>query len=196
MRDYETYGDSVLFDHIAAGDKTAFTTIFYRYSDQLYAYVLKIVNADFWAEEIVQTVFVQLWERRSELGSVENPPSYLFRIAANRAIDWMRRNESEARLQYYLVSLDTAPENEVEASFDYRNAERLVREAIRQLPEQRRRIFLLKTEGHKTYEEIAEELQISRHTVRNQLAAAMQTVRKYLLDRGILIVFLGASQIS
>lgn len=190
LNSYDTYSDSELFEQISADNKTAFTEIFKRYSDKLYSYALKIVHSEFWAEEIVQILFMQLWEGRASLAEVKNPPSYLFRIAANRSVDMLRKNETDARLHYYIVSRERNMQNEVEQQFDYRKMEKLLQEAVNSLPEQRRRVYLLKTDGNLSYEQIADQLQISKHTVRNQIAAATQTVRNYLVENGALFLVL------
>ncbi len=190
MSRYDTYSDTELFSEIAAGNKIAFTEIFNRYSDPLYSYVLKILHSEFWAEEVVQILFVQLWERRDGLGLVTSPASYLFRIAANRSVDWLRKNEAEARMQYYIVSRTSLIQNEVEDQADYRTTEKMLREVVNSLPEQRRRVYLLKTEANMSYEEIAHQLQISKHTVRNQIAAATQAIREYLLKNGVVFLIL------
>ena len=89
-----------LFTAIAKGDEVAFTKIFYHYNKRLYPFVLSLLHSEVWAEEVVQDVFLKLWSSRQKLAEVESPQSYIFRMAANRTLDYMKRNGWEIKTQY------------------------------------------------------------------------------------------------
>ncbi|MBL7698070.1 MAG: RNA polymerase sigma-70 factor [Chitinophagaceae bacterium] len=167
-----------LFQQISAGDESAFTLLFHRYADKIYSYSIKIVHTKFWAEEAVQNLFTQVWQHREKLVAVEQPEAYLFRMATNRCIDILRANEKAIRV-YHLKQIEyTCASDEL---LNYKESEAILQQAIRLLPEKRKIIYQLRTSGGLSYDEISEQLKVSPHTVRNQLAKAIQTIRAFLL---------------
>lgn len=177
-----------LFKLIAEGDEVAFTTIFWAYTKRLYPFVLKLVNSDLWAEEIVQDVFSRLWERRETLKGIDNPTTYLFRMASNRTLDYIRRNELHVKMQYILAREKAEENRELTAELvDLKASEQLLKAAIHSLPPQRKLVYQLKHEENLSYDEIADRLKISRNTVRNHMAEALQAIRTYLRLKGDII---------
>ena len=156
--------------------------MFFRYSDELYSYSLKILHSSFWAEEAVQVLFCQLWTSRQTLDAVSNPRSFLFKMAANRSIDILRKNERFFRAH---IPESQTSENDTSQHVELRESERIIQQAIESLPAKRKLIYLLKNNGELTYDEIANELHVSVHTVRNQLAKAVDNIRTYLIAHGV-----------
>jgi RNA polymerase sigma-70 factor (ECF subfamily) len=188
----QTYGERELFALISRSNEQAFTEIYLRYADKLYLHVAKLLKEDSWAEEIVQEVFVKLWQVRDTLDGVENPSAWLHRIAANRTLDYLKHRAVEVRTQYQ-VSQFAAPaaRNDTQEQLDFRISEHLLKKAVKDLTAQKQLIFKLKHEDGQSYEEIARQLKLSKNTVRNHLAEALQTIRAYLLKKGIfLLIFL------
>jgi RNA polymerase sigma-70 factor (ECF subfamily) len=185
----QTYGERELFALISRNNEQAFTAIYLRYADKLYLHVSKLLKEDSWAEEIVQDVFVKLWQVRDTLHEIENPSAYLYRIAANRTLDYLKHRAVEVKAQYQ-VSLFTgsAPRNDTQEQLDFRTSEHLLNQAIKDLSAQKQLIFKLKHENGLSYEEIAHQLKLSKNTVRNHLAEALQTIRTYLLNKGIFLL--------
>ena len=180
-----TYRDRALFKRISAGDAQAFTEFFEAYAVKLAIYVAKFLDSDLWAEEIVQDVFLKLWTVRQTIGEIEYPAAFVYRMTGNRAKDHLKHREHEVRLQNYLSrSFNNTLTNSTEQEFDYRIGEKLYQEAVHRLPPQRALIFKMRHEQDLGYDEIASQLGISRHTVRNLLNLALQNIRAYLLERG------------
>jgi len=186
----QLFEDKELFNRIAQGDEQAFTTIFYRYTATIYPFVLSKAKSKAAAEEIVQDVFLKLWTKRELLTGMEAPSSYLMRIATNRTLDYLRRKAVEQKI---LLQVGNAEEhNPIENELSFKEAKRLLDDAIAQMPLQRRTIYLLQQEGF-TYDEIAARLSISAHTVRNHLALATKSLKDYLHKHGLslfIILFL------
>lgn len=173
-----------MFGQIASGDAGAFAEFFEAYAPKLAIYVSKVLRSDLWAEEIVQDVFMKLWSAREKLTDVEYPSSFLYRMAINRATDYLRHREQEIKLQHYLSSKKEAGSSDAEDLVDYKISEQLYKQAIGTLPTQRQLVFKMRHEQGKSYTEIASELNISPHTVRNLLNLAMQHIRAYLIKHG------------
>ncbi len=94
------YNEKELFSQIARGDVSAYTIIFDNYFDRLRWRALKLLKSEFWAEEIVQDVFMTLWNNRENLIDIDTPSSYLFTMTSNRCFDRIRRQKLEIEMQY------------------------------------------------------------------------------------------------
>ena len=180
-----TYSDKELFSAIAEGDEQAFAEVFFRYTAKLFPFVRNMINSESWAEEVVQDVFLRLWQGRENLVHVENPSAYIYRIASNRALDYIKTNARDIKLQYYIAARNTPKAfNVTEADMDFKRAETLLKEAVENLPPKRKEVYLLAQEQGIHQEEIAKKLGISPHTVRNHIAEAMLEIRTYLREKG------------
>lgn len=180
--------DQLLFARIAAGDEAAFRSVFAFYHEQLYPYVLSLVKTEADAREVLQEVFLRVWVQRAELPDVQNPGGWLRTITGRIAFTHVRK-----RLRYLEVlaeltdgSMEMIPASSDEAGIA--DLQELVARAAELLPERRRQVFRLsKLEGY-SRKEIAEQLNLSENTVRNQLAEAMAFLQSYLQEhRGIYI---------
>lgn len=181
--------DREIFAQIAAGDEEAYARLFTQYFERLRWYAFKLLKSEFWAEEIVQEVFVHLWMVRDQLPAVQQPSSYLYRMTGNRCLDRIRRHTLEVRSQYMVSLLLHGSGHQLpEAQYDLRRIESCLAEAIDTLPRQCRVIYALQQDEGLSYQEIAERLQISRHTVRNQMTKTLQLIRRHLLQSGILLL--------
>jgi RNA polymerase sigma-70 factor (ECF subfamily) len=183
------YSDLELFERIASGDKWAFTEVYLRYAPLLLKHVTQLLDSRDWAEEIVQDVFTRLWEARPSLSTVSQPRAYLYRIASNLTLDLLRHRSVEVKAQYWLARNSGAVSDPgIEAQFDFWSSRQLVEEAVNHLTAQKKLIYLLKNEEGYSYEEIAKTVHLSRNTVRNHLADAVQYIRRYLLEHGVVHV--------
>jgi RNA polymerase sigma-70 factor, ECF subfamily len=155
-------------------DQLAFETLFKANYQRLVMYARRFLNDQDAAQDIVQAVFVKLWERRTEL-VIANPLSYLMRAVHNRCIN-------ELKVSHQHVPIDNAQpffDDDNEALPDEALIQ-TVQNVIRQLPEQRQRIFRMsRFEGLK-YREIAAVLGLSIKTVEAQMGKALQFMREHL----------------
>ncbi|HJT74150.1 MAG TPA: RNA polymerase sigma-70 factor [Chitinophaga sp.] len=177
-----------LWRRTAAGDEMAFTRLFYHYNRVIYPFVLKKVRSESIAEEIIQDTFMRLWAGRETIAGMESPDGYLYRIAANRTLDYLRKLSREQHFLDRYTGPAESPEN-LEDNIYYNETRKALAEAVEQLPAQRRTIYLLRQEGF-SYLEIAEKLKLSPNTVRNQLVSAMQFIRTFIQEKGISILVL------
>ena len=181
LQDHEKY----ILLRIAEGDEAAFAELFRSYSLHLAPYIESLFNSAFWTEEIIQDVFLKIWTKRKELVNIDNPSAYIYKMAANKALDFMKKKSREIKLQYYLTRL-TANENRnfTEEWTDFHFSKQIFAEAISLLPLKRAEVYRLRHEEGLTYDEIKDKLQISKNTVRNHLVAALEHIRSYLLKNG------------
>src|SRR6185312_15492514 len=79
-----------LFTLLASGNEAAFTQIFDYFEPQLFPFILKITRSQSIAEEVVQEIFIKLWINRTKMGDVENHRAYIFKMATNKTMNYLR----------------------------------------------------------------------------------------------------------
>lgn len=172
-----------LFRRIALDDEKAFEEIFHRFRLQLFHFSLKITKLEDAAEEMVQECFIKLWASRHTLGELENPVGYIYRIAKNASLDYLRRIYLDEQMRSKVKrKMHLAGDSTLE-HLNLTETSRLIQLAVTQLPQAQRTVFEMSRLQGKSYQEIAQSLNISVNTVRNHLVRALRTIRTYLESR-------------
>jgi len=176
--------DKDLLFRLRAGDHEAFELLYLQYSKSLYWRLRRMVKSLEEADELLQDLFVKVWEKREEIIIQQSFEAYLYRIAQRMAVDYFRKLERQSRMQHHVqLSIPETTES-VEEYILARETQQLLDDAVAQLPEQRRRAFTLcKIEG-KSHQEAAEIMNISPNTVHNHLVKAISSVKEYLEKAG------------
>lgn len=156
-----------------------FNDIFVSYEKALFKLALNLVKDKDVARDIVHDVFLKLWEIRYHLDEISSIESFLFVLTRNKVMDYLRKVSSEARLKEAIWASMQDVVSEQPSDLEEKEFREQLQRAIDQLPAQRKVIYLLRDQGY-PYNEIAEKLQISRHTVKNQLSSALKSIRKLL----------------
>ncbi len=168
------------FQDIDNQQRTYFASIFNQFENRLFLFALKITKSETSARDIIQDVFLKLWEQKGVFDQIDNTEAYLFRATKNKAIDFLRTlaNDDKLRLGYF--SNFILEENSTEREINRREFNELLGTAIKNLPPQRSLIYQLsQIEGY-SRKEIAEKMEISESTVKNQLTSAITSVRNFL----------------
>lgn len=162
-----------------------FEKLFHEYYSPLCNYALKIVKDDFVAEEIVQNLFIDFWEKR-KLIEIQNTERYLLRSVKYKCFDYFRNQKSdEVRMTEFAdFAVDTT--GEITES----DIEPLLYYFVSKLPPKTREVFLLSRESGLTYAEIAEKLNISAKTVENQMGRALRNMKVLLKENHFLSLVL------
>lgn len=180
----DCYNESALLKRVAESDREAYKIIYTQYLDDIYRYVLLFTKSKEATEEIVQNVFVKLWERREGLASIVSFRPYLYRCAKNMLIDEMRRKKV-GKKAYDAIQPSSAESNEKsDGRIIYKEYSRIAQNAISYLPAKRREIVELHTKHDYSFDEIADKLSISKSVVKKQLYAGMLFIRTYLKKHG------------
>ena len=170
-----------LFARIAENDEEAFTIVFHHYNRRIYPFVLKMIKSEVMAEEIVQEVFMKLWSKRETLAEIKSPQSFIFTMATNRTLDYLKKLSNESRMIKEIgKAMGQLRNNEIEEWFDGKGSEYLIYEAINALPPQRQLVYKLSRQHGKSYKEIGQELNISPKTVQAHLVEAIRSIKEYL----------------
>ncbi|NJO69456.1 MAG: RNA polymerase sigma-70 factor [Bacteroidetes bacterium] len=134
-------------------------------------------------EEIVSDVFLSLWQNRHTLAKIENFEAYVFTVARNRALYYIKKKKADL-LDFDHTAIEIVPENSPESLVINSELKTAIENAINDLPERCRLVFLLAKEESLKYREIAEILSISEKTVNAQIVTAIKklgnSLRKYL----------------
>lgn len=170
-----------------------FEKLFKLHYSALCAYARMFLNDVDAAEDMVQEVFLKMWNSRDSLEIRTNLKSYLFRAVRNSCLN--RISHLNIRQEYLNYQEREAREEEGQFSdvAVVSELEERIRQSIEALPIERRRIFVLSRYEGLKYKEIAEQLQISVKTVENQMGKALQFLREKLVDYLplILLIFKG-----
>jgi RNA polymerase sigma-70 factor (ECF subfamily) len=182
----QSYTDTELFRLIAEGDETAFRLLFHRYVPELRPLIMHITKTAAVAEDIIQETFLRLWISRDKLTDIENPRSWLLRIVFYQSFTYLRRQGVHTKAMDVLAARQEADGmyNSTEEAMAYAQIVQLVAEVVRQLPPQARRIYVLSREKGLRIPEIAKELMLSPHTVKNSLVYSLKTIRKRIEQSG------------
>jgi RNA polymerase sigma-70 factor (ECF subfamily) len=180
------YDEQLLLKQISEGDEAAFNIIFSQYRERLFAYLFTITKSKETTEEIVLDVFMKLWLGREIVTEIQNLQSFLYRVAHNKAIDFLRSAQRSPVQQndIWEAIQSTAGEASSDHLLHRHNTETALNEAIEQLSPMRQKVFQLSREEGMSYDQIADHLNLSRNTVRNHVAASLEFIRKYLQDKG------------
>jgi RNA polymerase sigma-70 factor (family 1) len=177
------FSDNDIFKQIQQGNKAAFETFFKTHYSNLCAYANKYVQDIDAAEEIVQELFFQIWQRKEELTITSSLKSYLFRSVHNSCLNYIKQKSihrkheqtilTENRDDIYHEDHDHPEEDDMGST---------VRAAIEKLPPERRKVFIMSRYEELSYKDIAEKLNLSVKTVENQIGKALKFLREKLKD--------------
>lgn len=186
INSYSTYSDNELLVFLRDGDKLAFAEFYNRYHKPIYRYLISLVKVPEIAEDLVHEIFLKLWDIRQKLEIKENFKGYLFWMCHNKAADTTKKIAGERMLKdqlllHYYQTLTTVETHTLEQLQRYDN---LIEEALNSLSPQRRKVYELCKKQGKSYQEAANELQISTHTVKEHMSYALSALRDFLRQNG------------
>lgn len=174
--------DEKLIAAIGNDDYTSYNRLFVRYYSRLCCYVYRLLGEKEDAEDVVQELFLTLWNNRKKIAIVENVSGYLYKMARNLALNHIRTqtnyktilDNQEEQLPYY-------EENLLETE-EFRMA---LYDCINLLPGRCKEVLLLHRVKGLKQKEIADQLSISVKTIKNQIWASLQRLKKCLEVKGI-----------
>jgi RNA polymerase sigma-70 factor (family 1) len=162
----------------------SFQQLFNTWYNTLCNYAYSFLKDRDTSEDIVQEVFVRIWEDRPQIIGTEGVRYYLFTAVRNNCISRLRKEKRQVVLSLDEGMPTPAPERREDP--DYRA---LVRIAIDELPPRCREVFLLSRFSKMTYKDIARSLDISEKTVENQLGKALKLIRAFLKGKGVYLAW-------
>lgn len=179
MTNLKNYSDFELVPLIQKGIKAAYQELFERYAPRIYKFSLSYLKNEQDAEGLVQEVFLKIWEKREKLDSTKNIKAFIFKIAINTIYDLIRRKNIEHAFQDFTHAQEKSHSDSTWHTVIWEEMLMNLDELVKQMPEQRRRIFQLSREKGLSNDEIAKELNLSKRTVENQLYRAIAFLKKH-----------------
>ena len=169
--------DRALIVLLQEGDKLAFEEIYNRYKRPLQAHLYKKINDKDAVQDILQELFIYLWQQREKIQIQDNLGGYLYKAVQNRALNYYHRTQRE---NSHLVSLAEFINQEV-CTADFTVLENelnaMINREVAQLPGRMQEAFIMSRNEGKSHKEIAEAFGTSEKTVSNQLSIALGRLR-------------------
>ncbi len=184
--------DEQLLQLMARDNRGAFTELYNRYWDKTFAVAYHRLDDEHEAEEVVQEVFLSMWQRRAALKLTHTLATYLSVAVKYRVINHLDRQYSREQHMDELSFTYDETQDSTTQWLEEKELREKIEQSINQLPEKCRIVFLLSRDENKTYAEIAAELGISPKTVEAHMSKALGTLRKSLgVSLPILFLLLG-----
>lgn len=184
-----------LLMQLREGNAQALDYFYHQYSLSIYRKLLKMVRVDVIAEELVQDVFVRIWDKRHQIDPDRSFKSYLFAIAQNLVYDLYRKAAREERLQEVIRAANSELYMHVEEGVFLKETNEILNKAINNLPSQQKLVFTLcKLEG-KSYEDASATLGISTSTINSHIVKATKSIKGYMFREQNAAFFLAISLI-
>jgi RNA polymerase sigma-70 factor (family 1) len=177
--------DNELVERLQKGEVEAFDDIYNKYSGKLYAFGLKYLRSQVEAEELVQSVFLKIWENYKNLKKESSFKSYLFTIAYNDICNLFRKRNYMQKFINDTLYENAQSSYEIETGIDRQSVLERVQQIINKLPEKQRIIFLKSRHEGKSTKEIAEEIGLSPGTVDNYISDALKFIRSRMQNESL-----------
>ena len=176
----KTSSDQLLFRQISEGNEAAFTELFHRYTPKLRPFIIGILKLSAVADEVLQEVFLKVWVNRDILVNVQEPSAWLYRIASNLSLNQLRKQANEYKRLKETMAAEGLESDNLLASLSAKELQQMIHEAVAALPLKRKEIYLMSREAGLSHKEIAERLNISVITVKNQVTTALKTIQEHI----------------
>ena len=159
-----------------------FETLFKAHFRELHAYAYSLVNDWDNAEELVQGLFLKLWERNDWAGIHTSVKSYLYKSVYHESLNLFRREKVHLRYQALTVSTMDVQTGDAAEKLNLGEVEIHLAKALNKLPEKCRAVFHLSRFEELKYQQIADQLNISIKTVETQMVKALKILRKEMAE--------------
>lgn len=177
--------DEQLVALLKQGDRDAFAEIYKRYAENLAGFAGSKLYSLEDARDLLQDLFVKLWENRANIYITSSLQSWLFASTRHRIIDKIRKNITREEYASMFQSLTAPYEQNTAEQVAVHELQQTIGKSLDQLPPRVKEIYRLSREQGLSNREIADELNLSEQTVKNQLSAALKHLRKSLSNISI-----------
>lgn len=185
--DPNKYEEAQLISLLADDSEYAFQLIYDRHRSRIYQVSLRYLKSPILAQEVVQDVFLKLWFNRKNLRIDQPVEAWLYQVAKNNLLNRLRKIANEWKAMKGLGLIAETSTNNIEAICQEAQYNKLLNAAIKQLPEQQQKVFTLARQEQLTYNDIAARLNISPLTVKTHMSRALDSIKFYLAEHGIII---------
>lgn len=183
--------ESELIERLKKNDRSAFDALYWQYAPKLLGFALSYIKSESEAEDLVQEVFISLWQNRHNIKKEDSLKSFLFMSLRNRVISLIRVRVNRKIYTDYVEFMDKEKTDSGEPAIEYAEFEKRVLREIDSLPSTQREVIKLSRFANLSNLEISERLGLSMQTVKNALSLGLSALRKRLgPSAGVLIIAL------
>lgn len=183
------YTEQELLEQLRSGSEAAFTKVYRLYSAQLFKKILRMVYDEDIAKELLQDLFMKIWEGREKIDPSRSFKSFLYAVGINLVYDHFRKTAKTNVMIARLISTAVEQYTHTEEGIIEKENMDIINSAVQKLPPQRKRVFVLcKLEG-KSYAEVSKELNISSSTIHDHMVKANCLIRKYLQNHPDMAIY-------
>ena len=190
MQLFSPYEERELLSLLKQGNEQAFEKIYKSYSSRLFGNVFKMVKSETTTQEILQDVFIKIWNNRASIDLDKSFRSYLFRIAENKVYDFFRKAARDKKIQVQLFAAATEEYEHIETMIHKKENDLLLKNAIDSLSPQRQQIFRLIKLDNKSYDEVSRLLGISVSTISDHIVKANKAIREFIFTHNDMMIIL------
>ena len=180
MSSTSQYTDHDLLQLISRGCEQSFRKLYDQFAGKIYTMAISYLKSPVSAQDIVQEVFIKIWEKKNELTRIDNFPAYLHVMTRNMLINQLQK-KIPVFIQDDLIE-QAIPEDRrlPQQQLDYRELVSLISQAVEQLPARQQQVYRLSREQGLDHQQIARELSLSYDTVREHMSKALKNIRASL----------------
>jgi RNA polymerase sigma-70 factor (family 1) len=169
--------DSKLISGLKKDNHDSFQQLFEYYSVPLYKFAIGYLKSKEFTEDLVQEVFLKIWDNRENLKTNTSFQSYLFTIALNSVRKHFNHLSKQTEFKHQILTDLSENQYDLDKNLDYESLLDKLDEFISQMPEKRREVFIKKKFEEKSLKEIAEELSVTTKTVEYHITEAMKYLK-------------------
>jgi RNA polymerase sigma-70 factor (ECF subfamily) len=169
--------DSKLISGLKKDNHDSFQQLFEYYSVPLYKFAIGYLKSKEFTEDLVQEVFLKIWDNRENLKTNTSFQSYLFTIALNSVRKHFNHLSKQTEFKHQILTDLSENQYDLDKNLDYESLLDKLDEFISQMPEKRREVFIKKKFEEKSLKEIAEELSVTPKTVEYHITEAMKYLK-------------------
>lgn len=172
--------DNLLLRQLRDGNEDAFAFFYEKYSLDIYRKLYRMTKVSSLSEELLQDVFVKIWDKRHLIDPEKPFKSYLFQIAQNLMYDFYRNLARQEKLQQEVKKVFSELQYVTEECINLKETQQILNRAIQNLPPQQKLVFqLCKMEG-KSYEEVGTTLGVSTSTINGHIVKATKSIKTFM----------------
>lgn len=178
--------DTQLVLRLRQGDIKAFELIFSRYKEKLYFFVLGYVHSPEETEEIIQNLFIALWENRSNLNEAQSLKCYLYKAVTNKVYNYFKHEAVQKKYVEHMVNQTCDDEDQSLQYLYYNDLKGTLKSLVESLPAKQQMIFRLSRNQGLSHQEIADHLGLSVRSIENQVYRALKCIKENLREQQLL----------
>ena len=174
-------GEVELLQRVSIGDRNAYAQLYTHYLPKLYHYLYRFTKQSHeTTEEIVQEVFLTIWEKRETLIGINSFERYLYITSKHKVLNLLKHEDYKNKLHISFCRTQDSAHSNTEKGILYDEYHKIALQAINNLPVKRKEVFLLSTQEELSLDEIAKHLGISKSRVKQQLYEGKNYIKKFL----------------